>query len=164
MKLRQRLLAASFLILFAAAPAESASVKLVWEPAGDRSVAGYRIHYGSEPGRYTQTVQVQGRLTANAVIESLEDGKTYFFAITSYDAKGKESSYSPEITTGSKNNQKPSRAVKSGDRAGQGKASNIHAPKNEKTGPPEGQAPEHKKISHSRSVAKTQDGKILPSR
>jgi hypothetical protein len=117
--------AAFFLVLCGAAPAGAASIGLAWDPSSDRVVAGYRIHYGDQPGHYTKTVQVKGRLTSSAVIDGLEEGKAYFFAVTAYSANGKESAYSPEI-------------------------SNIK--------------PSPKKIPVSKRVAKTPEGKILPSK
>lgn len=155
-------MAASILILFMAAPATAASVRLAWDPTGNRSVVGYRIHYGAEPGKYTQTIRVKGRLTANAVVENLEEGKTYFFTITSYDAKGRESAYSVEVTNGPEKNQRPPRPGVS--RTGPAKTSDLQSPRDEKNASTAAQAPSDKKISHSRSVGTTPDGKILPSR
>jgi fibronectin type 3 domain-containing protein len=152
------------LILFAAAPVRAASVKLAWDPTPNPAVVGYKIHYGVETGKYTQTIQVQGRLTTNAVVENLEEGKIYFFAITSYDAKGGESAYSIEMTNGATKNQRPP-ARRSKALAGPGKASGLHAPQNEKNGSTASRAPsDKKKISHSRRVPRTPEGKILPSR
>jgi len=144
--LKRILSAVFFLISFAAAPVEAASVKLAWDPTENNAVVGYKIHYGVETGKYTKTLQVKGRRTTSAVVEGLEDGKTYFFAITSYDAKGKESKHSAEITNDP--NRKPDHTGKSGDG----------------TAPSPDQAGAHRKISHSRNIAKTPDGKILPSR
>jgi len=96
--------AAFFLILCKVAPAEAASIGIGWDPSNDRNVVGYRIHYGDQSRHYTKTVQVKGRLTSSAVIDNLEEGKAYFFAVTAYVANGKESAYSPEIS-----NMKPPR-------------------------------------------------------
>ena len=78
----------------------AASVTLAWEPSPDHSVTGYKIHYGAESGKYTHTLRVKGRLAAKAVIEDLDEGKTYFFVITSVNTRGKESAFSPEINNG----------------------------------------------------------------
>ncbi len=87
-----------FLVLCRAAPIEAASIGIGWDPSNDPSVAGYTIHYGDRPGHYTKTVKVKGRFASSAVIHNLEKGKAYFFAVTSYNAKGKESAYSLEIS------------------------------------------------------------------
>ena len=72
------LLAAFFAVLCLAAPAEAASVHIAWPPSNSPDVAGYRVHYGDQPGFYTNAVQVDGRFTSDAVIGGLEEGKTYF--------------------------------------------------------------------------------------
>ncbi len=81
---------------------EAASLHLAWDASNDPAVVGYRVYYGDssakDSARYTKSVQVEGRLTCSAVISGLEDGKTYFFAVTAFTADGKESAYSPEIT------------------------------------------------------------------
>ena len=92
------LLAAFFPVLCIAAPAEAASVHIGWPPSDSPEVVGYRVHYGDQPGFYTNTVQVDGRFTSDAVIGGLEEGKTYFFAVTAYTADGLESGYSKEIS------------------------------------------------------------------
>ncbi len=96
--MRLKILAASFLILCSAISAQAESIGLTWDTSRDPRVVGYKIHYGTESGKYTQTVQVKGRLNNKAVLEGLEEGKTYFFVVTSYDAAGKESAFSIEMS------------------------------------------------------------------
>ncbi len=122
--------------------AGGASVRLAWDPSTNHSVAGYKIHYGATSGNYTHTVRVKGRLTAQALIENLEEGKTYFFAITSYDAKGKESALSAEVTNG------PAKDVK----------------KLPPGGGPSPQQPSSDKMAPSKTVTRTPEGKMLPTR
>jgi len=117
-------------ICFYHSSAWSASVTLAWDPSPDHSVAGYKIHYGAESGKYTHTLRVKGRLAAKAVIENLDEGKAYFFVITSVNARGKESAFSPEINSG------PAQTVK------------------------EPAQKSRTKIPPSRNVAKSPDGKI----
>jgi len=124
----------------AAYAGQSTSVKLAWNPSTDKSVAGYKIHYGIKPGKYIHTLKIKGRFASEAVIGGLKEGKTYFFAITSYDSKGKESAYSPETSTGP--------------------VEDLRKPKPE----PAEKAPESEKIPASKRVSRTPDGKILPSR
>jgi len=123
--------------------AGGSSVHLAWNPCTSRSVIGYRIHYGTESGRYTRTLEVKGRLTAQAVVDDLEEGKTYFFTITSYDAKGKESALSAEITN---------------DPARNGRK--LLSPR----GSPPGLTPSSDGIPPSKNVVKNPEGKILPNR
>lgn len=79
------------------------SVVLSWDVATDNvGVTGYNIYYGNEPvtadgGEYTE------KIGAGDVIEylvgDLENGETYYFAVTAYDAAGNESeNYSEEVS------------------------------------------------------------------
>jgi hypothetical protein len=157
------LLAAFFPVLYIAATAEAASVHIAWPPSDSPEVAGYRVHYGDQPGFYTNTVQVDGRFTSDAVIGGLEEGKTYFFAITAYTANGSESGYSKEISNEkggslSKRAPPPSAAHTASRgaqrQAPQSKAARRSAPTQETS----------RKIPPSRREATTAEGKIMPSR
>lgn len=77
---------------------------LAWEaPAANTdgspvmNLTGYKIHYGTEPGNYTDAVSVDSVGVTTFVVENLEPG-TYYFAITAV-ANGVESSFSEEATT-----------------------------------------------------------------
>jgi hypothetical protein len=70
------------------------SVSLQWTPNTDPSVSGYRVYYGGDSRGYTNVLNA-GSLT-NASVEGLEEGKTYYFAVTAYDDFGDESDYSVE--------------------------------------------------------------------
>ncbi|MGC9195323.1 MAG: fibronectin type III domain-containing protein [Syntrophobacteraceae bacterium] len=106
MKLRH--LAVILLLLFAALPAQAASLRLGWNPSPGPLVVGYRVHYGLKPGKYTKVVRVKGRLTTKVTIKGLKRGTTYFFAVTACNKMGKESPLSSEISgkPGQKDNTK----------------------------------------------------------
>jgi hypothetical protein len=57
-------------------------------------LAGYRIYYGTSSGAYSAIIDAGNRTTY--VINNLASG-TYYFAVTAYNASGKESSYSSEV-------------------------------------------------------------------
>ncbi len=125
---------------------EAESLHLAWDASNDPAVVGYRVYYGDSSAnsstvnsstsnsstsknsaRYTKSVQVEGRLTCSAVISGLEDGKTYFFAVTAFTADGKESAYSPEITykaggTGSQDGRSGAGSADQRGRSGAGSA------------------------------------------
>jgi len=83
--------------LFCAAHAQAAqSVTLAWNPNSASGIAGYRVHYGTSSGNYTQTSDVGNATTAT--VANLTSGKTYFFAVTDYNGGGIESSPSNEVT------------------------------------------------------------------
>jgi hypothetical protein len=82
--------------LFESPARASISLEVTWNASSDTNVAGYKVYYGTVSQQYTNVV-VAGNLT-NALISGIKSGKTYYFAATSYNAAGWESSYSPEIS------------------------------------------------------------------
>ncbi|MFL6568811.1 MAG: fibronectin type III domain-containing protein [Chthoniobacterales bacterium] len=73
----------------------SRTVTLTWDASPSADVIGYRVHYGTHSGAYSNLVDV-GNTTA-ADIANLIDGTTYFFAITAYNAGNEESVPSDEF-------------------------------------------------------------------
>jgi hypothetical protein len=57
---------------------------------------GYKIHVGTAPGTYTQQIDV-GNVTSYT-ISGLNEGATYYFAVSAYDATGNVSSLSNEAS------------------------------------------------------------------
>jgi hypothetical protein len=76
--------------------AHAASVSLSWNPCLDTNVVGFNAYYGGASGDYTNMIQV-GNVT-NVIISGLVPGATYFFAATTYDALGYQSTYSTEVS------------------------------------------------------------------
>ena len=167
--MRMMLCAALFYCtLCVVAAAHASSIWLAWDPSNDPGVAGYRIHYGTATRNYTKTVQVEGRLTSKALVDNLEEGKTYFFAVTSYNANGKESPFSYEVSKppGKNQNQRKPPLARPPRRASS-PSSSTHAAAKESPGSDAAtnQAPlSRNKIPPLVWVAKTPEGKILPSR
>ncbi len=58
---------------------------------------GYRIYYGTTP-QVRNTIDVDNPGLTTYVIDNLSAG-TYYFAVTSYNSAGVDSSHSPEIST-----------------------------------------------------------------
>ncbi len=58
-------------------------------------VTGYRIYFGTESGRYTNTIDAGN--TTTYTLTNLSPG-TYYFAVTAYNASGNESAYSDEVS------------------------------------------------------------------
>ena len=87
----------SALVLFSQLPVHAVeSVTLTWNPSGATNVAGYKIYYGTASLDYANVVTVGN--TTNATISGLVDGTTYYFAATTFDAAGQESSFSNEAS------------------------------------------------------------------
>lgn len=83
--------------------AQAAQTNLSWTaPATNTdgttitNLAGYKLHIGSSPGNYQQSVDV-GNLTSYSD-SSLNDASTYYFAVTAYSTSGVTSAYSNEIS------------------------------------------------------------------
>jgi hypothetical protein len=86
--------------------AMSPDVVLVsWDPPTEYSdgtplplenIAGYKIHYGTQPGIYSQVIDA-GNVT-NYLVSGLAPNIPYYFVIGCYDLDGFEGAYSDEIT------------------------------------------------------------------
>jgi hypothetical protein len=85
------------LMLLVQLPARaSQSVALAWNPSVATNVAGYKIYSGTGSHNYS-TTNVVGTAT-NATLTGLVEGKTYYFAATTYDSSGDESGFSTELS------------------------------------------------------------------
>ena len=71
-----------------------AAATLVWEP-GPASVEGYRVHVGIATGNYEYSVDVG--LRTSWPLPALSAGRAHVFAVTAYDASGRESAFSNEV-------------------------------------------------------------------
>jgi hypothetical protein len=88
-----------FAILSAAMLFSSAyalDLELAWDPS-DSEVAGYKVYAGTASRSYTLSVDAGNR--TGYTLTGLEDGKTYYIALTAYNSEGVESDYSNEITS-----------------------------------------------------------------
>jgi hypothetical protein len=74
---------------------EIGSIKLAWDLSTDTNLAGYKVYYGTSPGKYSSGIAV-GNVTTY-VLTGLIKGQKYYLAITAYDKAGKESRFSTEI-------------------------------------------------------------------
>jgi hypothetical protein len=72
----------------------SPTVTVVWDASPDPSVVGYRVYFGIESERYTNSVTVTNAL--QVTIGGLVPGTIYYFAATAFDAAGMESDLSNE--------------------------------------------------------------------
>lgn len=67
-----------------------------WEAVADPSVAGYKVHWGTSSGNYTQIADAGN--TTELIVSSFTEGVTYFAAVTAYASSGEESEYSAEYS------------------------------------------------------------------
>ncbi|HZJ16051.1 MAG TPA: Ig-like domain-containing protein, partial [Chthoniobacteraceae bacterium] len=73
------------------------SVTLAWNPNSETNLAGYKLYYGTSSRNYSGYVPV-GSATTTGTVPNLQDGLTYFFAVTAYCTDGMESDYSGEVS------------------------------------------------------------------
>jgi len=86
-------------------PNSKANVALSWVAPTENAdgsplvdLKGYKVYYGPTSRAYSDTVEVKNPGLTTYVVENLQAGR-YFFAVTSYNAKGQESTLSGEVTT-----------------------------------------------------------------
>jgi hypothetical protein len=72
----------------------SVTVTLAWGQNQEIDVIGYKVHYGIFSRNYQYTVDVHNN--TSCTIGGLEEGKTYYFAVTAYNSLF-ESDYSMEL-------------------------------------------------------------------
>ncbi len=85
-------------LVFGQACSDPLAYDLEWPAVNDARVAGYRIHYGTETGSYPEAIDV-GNQTSYQVA-GLEPDTVYYFTVTAYDLEGRDSGYTPEVTSG----------------------------------------------------------------
>ena len=71
-------------------------IKLTWDANKEPDIAGYKVYYGTTPGRYGPGTDV-GNVT-KYTLESLVKKQTYYIAIKAYTRSGKESAFSQEVS------------------------------------------------------------------
>lgn len=88
-------LATLLLLLFWRIDAKAADALLAWDTNTEADLAGYRIYFGTSSRSYGAPIDV-GNQTSYTV--SGLGTQTYYFAVTAYNASGRESDYSNEVT------------------------------------------------------------------
>lgn len=92
-------------VAFSASPRNGA-VALSWGGIQQRDLGGYLLYFGTSPGVYRGTGSSEGPSPidlgnrTSVVLENLENGKLYYFAVAAYDTSGPShrSSLSNEVT------------------------------------------------------------------
>ncbi len=86
---------ASLFIFMACSNLHAASINLAWNANSESDLAGYRIYFGTSSGNYTSS-QETGRIT-RYTLSNLTEGRTYYIAMSAFDASRNESRRSAEI-------------------------------------------------------------------
>ena len=74
---------------------QTGTTTLAWDASAGPDVAGYWIHYGTQPGIYTSFVDAGPALTG--VVHGLVAGQQYYFGVTAYNTARIESVPSNEV-------------------------------------------------------------------
>jgi hypothetical protein len=82
--------------------AYAAVVRISWDNNTEADLDGYVVYYGTSSQLYQESIDVG--LTTSVDIIDLNEGATYFFAVTAYDTAGNESDFSSEAYTFIPNN------------------------------------------------------------
>jgi hypothetical protein len=91
---RAALLAATSLVL--PSVGEAGWLTITWNPNDEADLAGYSVHYGTQPGTYTAVIDAGQR--TSVTIPSLIDGQRYYVAVRAYTGGGTTSSFSAEVS------------------------------------------------------------------
>ena len=92
-----RLVALIILLSLHQAIALAGQVTLSWDSNTEPDLGGYRLYYGQSSRNYTANVDVGNQTTHTQ--SDLEDGVTYYFAVTAYDTnRTTESDFSNEVS------------------------------------------------------------------
>lgn len=74
------------------------TVTLTWNANTESDVAGYKVYRGTGSGTYGAPLTTLPKTTTSYTATGLQNGTTYFFAITAYDSAGNESPFSNEVS------------------------------------------------------------------
>jgi len=78
-------------------PVFGSQATLAWDANTESNLGGYRLYLGNSSRNYTLDIDVG--LQTNYTVTNLQEGQTYFFAVTAYDTSGAiESAYSNEVS------------------------------------------------------------------
>ena len=72
---------------------------LAWDAVTATNLNGYRIYYGTNPGRYLQSVGqgINVGRVESYTLKGLTSGTRYYFAVTAFYTSGNESAFSNEV-------------------------------------------------------------------
>lgn len=67
-------------------------------PLSLAEIGGYRVYYGTTEGDYPNRLDVNDGSAVEVILNDLPSG-SYYFVVTTYDVTGRESEFSPVVTT-----------------------------------------------------------------
>jgi hypothetical protein len=85
----------SIIFLFLAQHVFSAQLTIEWDENIETDLAGYVIYYGTSSGNYSSSIDVGN--VSHYTLTGLQEGLTYYFAVSAYDYSDNESGFSEEL-------------------------------------------------------------------
>jgi hypothetical protein len=88
-------------------PSDGGMVTMQWNSNTELKLEGYRVYYGTSPGKYKSCVDV-GKATESTpgvvkyTLTGLNKGKRYYIAVIAYDTLHNTSGFSKEISAEAK--------------------------------------------------------------
>jgi hypothetical protein len=88
-------------------PADGGMLTMQWNSNTELKLEGYRVYYGTSPGKYNSCVDV-GKATESTpgvvkyTLKGLNKGKKYYLAVIAYDTFHKTSEFSKEVSAEAK--------------------------------------------------------------
>ncbi len=82
-------------LLLSSLTAHPAEISLAWDANSEPDLGGYKLYCGQASRQYNFYIDVGNTLTGT--LKDLQDGGTYYVAVTAYDASGYESEFSNEV-------------------------------------------------------------------
>jgi fibronectin type 3 domain-containing protein len=73
----------------------SQEVELTWNPTPGTNIAGYIVYFGTQSHAYGASITFAN--VTDVIIPGLQDGTTYYFAVSAFDGSGNASNPSTEI-------------------------------------------------------------------
>jgi subtilisin family serine protease len=71
-------------------------IEVGWRPCPEPDVAGYKIYWGTEPGKYGNSATVKG--ATKYLITDLRNGLPVYVAVSAFDSSGNEGTLSEELS------------------------------------------------------------------
>ncbi len=89
-----------FILFFSCKISWSMEASFSWLSNSESDIDSYRLYYGEDSREYSNFIAVEPNVISgriNGSVAGLDEGQTYYFAVTAYTTGGYESNYSEEI-------------------------------------------------------------------
>ena len=97
MNLRYFVVAVAWWLLAGPVHADDTAI-LTWHPNTEPNLVGYKIYMSTTSGQYGAPITTVGKRTTYEVTVEAKKDTMYYFVVTAYDAAGKESVKSNEVS------------------------------------------------------------------